>query len=565
MSNVLKFQDAVPAQFAQSPLATAAGHVSMYRKREFLPVNSGLIYQIGSSEEIEFSVGSTTDFMVPQDTYLQFDLVVSKTLDGTENDKLARLEEGGAHNLFRKMEQTDRSGRNICTIDRYDVWSNIMKQIYESPIHTKQNEYMSGDQLYNEPADPLFGQELRYCLLSASGSTTAGDPTVSGLTYTDNVDAAIGDKVRLVITSTNQIVHEGTITASTGSAIDIYPAPGFSESGTISVLVTERTPAATATGNYTGTAAAFVNESGANAYRINIRLMGGIFDLKQDFPLFLLDGFKIKLYLQRAFAAFNLISPEVTGSLSASKTCSYKIVNPRLFTGLRTPSSSVREQYFKLFNQGELNYAYNNYFTTRLDVDGTATSSDLNIKVSKSSVRKCFFVCRNQRAIQQTNSTNLLTDSYIYPSKTFIDAGLSSYQFKVGGREYPPRRVEVTDKMMTEVLAQLQLTFGIHDMSPSQMRLMASKWIKQNQNSNAVGECDQSHKAIFSIPFDTVNNDGMTGLQTKGQGTDSQIVCELRFNSAHDVNGTSSKRYFEFFYEYFTVLHLSPEGIIILD
>jgi hypothetical protein len=118
---------------------------------------------------------------------------------------------------------------------------------------------------------------------------------------------------------------------------------------------------------------------------------------------------------------------------------------------------------------------------------------------------------------------------------------------------------------MTEAMIELQRAYGLHNNINSEIGIKWDKWIKNNQNSNVVGECDQSHKAIFATTFANLENDPMSGLRTRGIGTDPHIVCVMNAENNHLVNGVASNRYFDFYFEFTKILTLGVNGIQVLD
>lgn len=551
--NEVDIKEAVPATMINYDLVSGASNAITRRRREFTS-QAQLTYQYDNNDEIEFQIGSSTDMMDLKDTYLRFELRTTGEYDTGENDFLRYLDDGGAYNLFRRIEVTDRSSRQIDSWERHDQLANILSFIYMSPDHINRNEWVSGDSQDKYPYPP----RATFCPLT--GTVTMGTNTVTGVgtLFTDELYPSA--PVRVTDSTTGELLYEGKVLSITSDTVvtvtPAVPSP-IAAASTMSTASLSNDIRVTSPANTSLTQSGIV---------VNMRLQLGFFKIREYLPLFLMEGLIIKFYLREPRFALNLRPAEFTpGGLTANKSVDYSIVNPRMVTWLTVPSATVKGMYQQKFAAGTLHYLFPGYYHQSRAEDGNILSEQsLNLTCPKSSLRRIFFVVQNERTRASTNSANLNTDVYTYPNKTFIDGNIINYQFRIGGYEYPPERVDTSDAAMTEAFQQLLTTFGLHNDPASEIRIDPQKWARINPNSND-GTCDQSHKVIFSVSLSTLTDDPMAGLRTKGVGTDPNIIVNLQFSGQNLVDSNPSTRYFDFYFEYAKIMTLSADGILLLD
>jgi hypothetical protein len=547
--NLVTFQDVIPIQMTHRGLASGAAHAAQKIRREFLPTNQST-YSFDTNDEIEFHISSVKDLLVASETYLRVNMSTTLQQDfgaGVVVDGQAEFEEGGLHNCFRRIEITDRANRQIDVIEGYDRLSNILSNIYMSPSHVDQNEWQAADSTYSVSNwnNSVSQENMGYTYINHTVSvTTAG---VASMAAARPEEVWTGARIRILDSTTYEPLYTGYVESydRTSTSFNVHPAPiAAVPSG--SLLFVE-----------TSARRQLAHESGAF---INMRLGSGFFSILEDIPLFLMDGLIVKFFLREPRFVFNM-----GHALQASpaRNVDYTISNPRLICTLRTPSEAVRGQYLQLYSSGNLNYVFPAYQTITRQESGSGPGTiELDLPISKSSVRRVVFTIQPQNARGNTSGNNRNTDVYSYPSKSFIDGKLINYQFKVGGRDYPQNRVDISDQLMSEGLNELQRTFNIHGNLNSQMR---ADWFKYAKFVQGINDEPQSMKAIFATSFATLENDPMSGLKTKGVGSDPHVIVEMEVDAAHEVDGTQGPRYFDFYFEYTKILHLSANGIQILD
>jgi hypothetical protein len=277
-----------------------------------------------------------------------------------------------------------------------------------------------------------------------------------------------------------------------------------------------------------------------------------------------MDGLILKMFLREPRYAIK--NGQIT---STTHTTDYVITVPRLVTSLRTPSQEVRSQYLQLYSEGNLNYVFPSYHHIGRQESGQASANiELDLPIAKSSVRRVVFTCQDVFARGNVSDINLQYSTRGTSSKRYIDGRMDSYQFTVGGVDYPPLAVDVSDRLQTEAQMELMRAFNLHGNVNSQLRTKAM-FIK-NKFAFKRGVYDQSDKSIYATTFSTLENDPMSGLKTKGAGTDNHIIVKidlednLEYVDAAD-NPIASSRYFDFWFEYTKILHVSADGIQALD
>jgi hypothetical protein len=539
--NLVTFQDVIPFSMTHRGLASGAAHSADKVKREFLPTNQSA-YSFSGNDEIEFHISGVKEMLIPSEVYFRCELTVDaySNLGTSTVDPHVELEEGGIANLFRRIEITDRANRQIDVIDGYDRLSNIMSNIYMSPDHVDQNEWQSGDSKKNGVQDPFASGHFSAAPHLVSVATT-GVATFGG-TIQDVLP--IGAQV-IFYNANNRVVHRAYTIAHDGgddAIVTVSPAPSVVLTSVRARLESNPRSVAAQTDGVT----------------LNMRLDMGFFNISEDIPLFLLDGLIVKFFLREPRFA-------LTGGLEgADKSLDYTINVPRMVCSLRTPSATVRARYLELFSSGMLNYTFPAYQTVSRQESGGSADIELDLPISKSSVRRVIFTVQNTLARGSTSSNDKHTDVYSYPSKTFIDGLLTSYQFKIGGKDYPQVRVNTDDILMTDAMNELQRAYNVHNNLNSKMRISFTDWGKFGL-APSTGAPSESRKALFSTSFATLENDPMSGLKTNGRGSDPHVICRLEASGAYMVNSVQASRYFDFYFEYTKILHLSANGIQVLD
>jgi hypothetical protein len=286
-------------------------------------------------------------------------------------------------------------------------------------------------------------------------------------------------------------------------------------------------------------------------------------NMREDFPLFLTNGIRVRLYLREPRFALTIGKEK---GLSVEVNCDYRIVKPRAIVYMRTPDASVIATYIQALQSGTLAYQFPDYHHHQRQVSGSESSeSEFDLSVSKSSVRRMFFTIQNVNARNNVASISRLTNTYTYPNKTFVDGKITNYQVRVGGKDYPQQRVETNDEFQAEPFAELQRALTTDNNILAVTRYPWHKWAKLNHNSNSLGEHNESHKVVYATGFSTLDGDPWSGLRTRGQGTDQHMIVRVEYDAAHQVNGSDSNRYFDFWFEYTKIIHLTPTGMFILD
>ena len=571
---VVTFGDIVPSQLKVLPLATGAGRVARKSRREFLPVRSqNFTYE--ASPELEFHVSSGKDMLIPRECWLRFTLNVQGTVDGAA-DNGVRLSSNGAQGLIRRLEISDRAQRSIETIDEYDHVSNIIGSVYEDKFYGEINNFTEGQGKVTTPAKhelsftkdvasafrvPNENYSLDHSVLIEDVDFTAGGVVTKngGGTFANLTAATILGREVALFTQNDAFAGIGRVVATSGAltGFTVVPAPIAVGTAGKAMLLDEP------------------QRVGYNEDReFTLRLKTGLFESYRDLPLFLMDGLQIKIYLNQPYRPF-VMSP-----ISGTSAITYTVSDARFICNMRTPSAEIRENYLEMFSKGMLNYPYISYHTiTKFQSGNTASRQEYDLPISKSSIKKVFFVVQSDVERSSLQSNLLISDSYTSDSYRYINAGLAEYQFKIGSMDYPSTPMRIPDKYAADAFSELLVAASRHRDDVRAMRIAFDDWVDQY-----VGYVDKATtispspysteplKRIYGTRFDTIEDDLLSGVKTRGIGTDDHIVAQLDFSDGalkigSDINTllASTNRYLLFVFEHSKVLHISKRGILALD
>lgn len=571
---VVTFGDIVPSQLRVLPLATGAGRVARKTRREFLPIQGANFYSYNENPRIEFSISSSKDMLIPKEMYLRFTVrtlcLVGNPLQPVNN---VQFNHAGAHGLFRRVQLTDRANRQIDVIDNYDVVATTITAVYDDKHSSEISGWAAG-----------LGTNLKNAFATNLSSPTSFDSS----TFQLNDGRVLSGTVRIDAGTVNVL---GTNTQFT-TELFVGDIIAFVKNGTIGFtasvtsITNSTTLAVNAAAPYTFAAAQtwkaiVVTHQQATQYNVDreitLRLKMGLFDMDTDLPLFLMDGLQLELELQDG--ARSLIFPP-TGLISAGVSAEYRISEPRLITNLRTPSSEIRDQYLEMFQKGMLNYPFISYHSTTKPVSGAATGrQELDLPISKSSIRKVFFVCQSDVSRGTYNSTDYIpSNTYQSDTMRFLNAGLTEFHFKIGGMDYPNVPIRISDAYAADAFEELVNASNRAKDDTRVHQLDYDEWVAVKQglvssdNTQTADIYLDAVRRIYAVRFDTVEDDILSGVKTRGIGTDDHIVAVLTYNGQalkmQTVNSTQtevSARNLYFMFEHARVLHISQRGILTLD
>lgn len=568
----MTFGDIVPSQLRVLPLATGAGRVARKVKREILPVRSET-FSYNSSPEMEFHISAGKDMLIPRECYLRFTLNV-KSLLGTVPDAGCRLSSHGVHGLFRRLEISDRANRLIEVIDEYDHVSNVVSHVYDNKDYCRVNNFIEGQSETTTPAkNGPVSREFPKTIneqnpLDMSVAARSVDVAINGTTVTRTsgpvftAENSVGRFVNFY--RPDELVHTAVISVRTDDdTVTIIPAYPLPRNAT-GDLAAE-----------TGVTLVFMDEPDRVGYNEDrefvMKLQSGLFESYQDLPLFLMDGLNIKLYLQQDSRPF------INSPLGTDVTLDYTIKDARFVCNLRTPSAELRDQYLEMFNKGLLNYPFMTYHAmTKFSTGNAVSRVQFDLPISKSSIKKCFFVIQSDTERGNLNSGNGRTNSFKSDSFRYVNAGLSEFQFKIGAMDYPAQPMRIPDKYAANAFAELQICGNKLRDDLRVSRITLQDWIAQSPGYTLNGSTNwvaEPLKRIFGVRFDTIEDDMLSGVKTRGIGTDDHIVADLNFtqplwfitSSFGTESYVETQRYVTFIFEHSKVLHISKRGILALD
>jgi hypothetical protein len=305
-----------------------------------------------------------------------------------------------------------------------------------------------------------------------------------------------------------------------------------------------------------------------------VRLDLGLMNMKQDLPLFLMDGLQIKITLNSSARPFRMThNPTAT-----AKKLNIELTDCRMLCSLRTPSAEIRDQYVEMFQKGMLNYPFVTYLTNQVPVVGTLNGRvEVNFPVSKSSIKKVFFFL--QTSVERSTKLSELphTDSFSADSYKYSNLALTQYQFKIGAQDYPNTPVTIPDKYARDAFTELLLSCEYMPYMTKKKRLEFCDWVANSEPYDPdlpSGRRLEPIKRIYATRFDTIDGDMLSGVKTRGIGTDDNVVAILNFESENFTkiqfksdgsDSQDSPRYLYCLFEHSKTLHLSENGILALD
>lgn len=552
---VVSFGDIVPDQLKVKPLVTGAGRVARKTRREFLPV-SGSIFSPSSTPYVEFHLSSAKDFLIPSEVYLRFEMWGTIVNDASLAYQ-TYLTENGVHSCFERLELSDRAGRTIESIQHYDHVSKIVSCAYEDKESKHQSGWaegrlpgVTGSPYYFEypPKNSMIeevglGANVGDTLTLSSGLPGFTGKVLSGaLLRIGNQSTAFFAVVQSVSSNTVCTLIDAPYNAPANSVVSI-------------VHTSNELPV-------------YVDPLNPKTREFTMRIKTGIFEMKEDLPLFLMDGLQVRLYFNQAFKA--LVTPNTFPAAGTSWTASYSMKNMRMIAHLRTPSSEVRSQYLSMFENGMLNYGYLSYYTSKKSISGSLLNAELDLPVSKSSLKKVFMVMQSDIEESPDISGGAQENFSISNSSyRYLDGYLSQYQFKIGSSDYPNQPIDISSIYGTDAYNDFLVACVRHGDKVTSPGIGFEDWVAVNRSFNITSKPTQSYNRIYATRFDTVEDDILSGIKTRGPGADDHIVARLKFSDTMQYNlgagDVTSNRYVYFVFEHSRVLHVSSGGILSLD
>ena len=534
-------------------LSTSASYVISSIKREIYPT-SQVDYSYDTNNIMEFRLSSVDQFL--KDAWLQFNLVVSGQVHSS-------LEEGGLSQLFRRVEVLDIAGRSLDTIDEYALQKNLESQLKFKSSSIENKMWSSGDGMDKPWIEDAWDQATQTAIHVNATVSIQNNEILNIDGGAANSEFLVGQPVRIVRKADQVVKYEGIChSVDSNTVIKVAPImPAYLNSNMNTPSTAYEVQVARLSPRYE------LSIPGA-AYQVAMPIDFSFFRINEDLPLFVFEGVILRFHLNAPYRTFNTIDPHyTTNGIPNPKTLDYQIKNARLVAVLRKGSAEIMSDYRSMFMGGGIDYMYPAYeVVSRPENGAEANAYQFDLPIAKASVRRVLFVVQNVLSKSATDGTTLQTCAYTHPSNTFVDASISSYQFKIGGANYPDLKVDITDDLMIQAYEELKRSLGVLHNPLIEFRFGMDKWARMNRGWDTTVTYDQSHKAIFGTTFSTVDYDLMSGIRTKGRGTDNHIICDVALDGQHLVNGATSTRYFTFFFEYAKLLRLgSSSGVVTLE
>lgn len=546
----LQVKDLVPHDMVVPSIHSASSSVIRRRKAEILP-NAQLSYKWGGSDRIEFNIQSPSDFLDTMNSYLRFELRTTGLSAAGVNDINRSLNTGGAHALFKSMELRLPSGVSLELIQDYNKYYAINSYATHSADYVKYVEHASGDSLAYLPRQDDSVEFNRK--LTGGWTIVADDETITSAAANGNAVAeiSVGDELQARDLNTNRIVWTGRVHEVTDDDnLEVTPAPDQKVDSDDAELYARQRPARQAVCNSVNT---LLTQTGIV---VSMKPMLQLLNMKELLPLFLLKG-GIQLTCELADPVYALRISDNDKIPVATAALDYQIENPRFIAEFVQGSESTVKQYISMYNADAIHYPFlatRHYMSTQ---DGSNSDISFAHNVNLRSLRYALAVCENNRSNTKSSAASSLSNTYVYDSiGTFLDAKISSYQWKSGSEQFPLVKVDSSDASLTEPFVELQKTFNQYGGLLYKPRFEPSEWRKVNINSDT-GASDESHRFIMSTRFDRM------GFLS---GYDSSIgTMNLHLETSDDfkVAGQIKPRYVHVFYVSDAILSIGISGVMI--
>lgn len=349
MSSNIGFLNVLPDSFKRySPASTTQ---ASQRKQDvvFIADQASNGFQYGRSSVIQINVQSNSEVMLGNESYLEFDLTVywSTLVDfgadpaSTQQDKNLRLEMGGAHALFNRLEvKTNLSAQTIG-----------LRELYNTEYVAKsRSSRIPGVSNISADLDGFEQEQSHIGVVSSlqNGFQTLHEVTASMTGGSDNLTAVAMDR------------NGPWRPANAAGAID-------------------RAQTVSTSDNVIG---------GDTAYKQRVRMRLNEPFLRANIPLWLMpNGFQIQLTLESPSRVFYSHPYNLNAVLDNATTChesfvgyNYKIENPRFVAMMLQPSEDQVARYVQEYRSPQgLMFPCPGYRVLRTNVAASNTTMSLSM------------------------------------------------------------------------------------------------------------------------------------------------------------------------------------------
>lgn len=566
MSTNLDLSNTVPDMFIMDDPQTASKSVL---RKQLIEVNSvdRVTFDPDQQNQIRIKITSPSDFMIGNESYLKFDMVLKRTGGATLGAGFYGFPTGGAHNLFSRIQvRTLGRGTLIQEVDYYNEYQAL-------------EHFINMDADYVEQFGPLYGEmgarnydcqnyninkwiTLSFATSGLTFVAKAGNKSAFSISITDNANVVSNlepGAEMFIIDTAGGVTYQGvlqslTYTSATACQFTVQFVGAVLEGNvTTAGFIQIRSKlqgsnTVLSTGGFERWDSLQSDFSTATSMSLNFNLQPFLTILQQNLPLFLFkDGIELILDLNSATRAFITDLTDLT----------YEISDVRYMCMMVTPHPSIQESYEQMWKSNKgLVYRIPSIRVKRQTQPHNAANHTIQWHVG----------CRSAMAaiVKQTDTSLITKRAYdITASHGF---NLDKYQFHVGSIMFPQREVEM-GKRGEEAYRLLMQAFGKMD-NTSKLMLNFNQFF-----SNATGFSTyyggtiitDSNRCYIGVDFSRVQGYGgnLTGIDL------SHVPLEMRFTRSGDSSGTISsgaaQLQFTLFVWYDAYLNMNSERIAILS
>lgn len=456
MAQSIGFLNVLPDSFARySPASTTQ---AVQRKQEviFNADQSTNGFQFGNNSVIQINVQSNSEVMIGMETYLEFDLTVAwKTLiafgyDPAANhfDKNLRMEMGGGHALFNKLEvKTNVSAQTVSLRELYNTEYVLESRTARVPSIGLSNADLDGFEQESINTGTFSGYQCGY-QTNVAGTAVAGANTL------------------------------------VGAFID-YNGPWRPVSALADAI--DRTALVTTADVFVGYLASVPTTTSDYKQRVRLRLNDPF--LQQNLPLFLMpNGIQISLTLESPCRVFYSMPYEFGGGTRVVDASSntpgdtkilnetyvgwnYKIENPRICAMMVQPSEDQIARYTQEYRSPQgLLFPCPGYRVLRTQTAAVGTSKSISMLPGCRSLRYAVGGFFNS-TVQMANGSYATRSPLVNHSHIPFYPGTDYYSWNIGSTQFPSFTQNISHgnnasakesffEGITVLIKRLQLVFG---------------------------------------------------------------------------------------------------------
>lgn len=572
------------------PLTTSGKFILRRRQVEILPVEQ-TEFKYDGNDTIIFNISSQSECLDGLDSHVRLNFLATGNAERV-------LDVGGAHTLFKEMIVRTVNGTLIQRIQNYNRFYAMMSMANHSPQHVELVEAAAGDSVdagadvlipyktfvNGVNANPLVdvpfavnavfdhagglgpARSFRLGAGSVGGLVVAGDELIIAVvntynngngariryeTYYATVLAAVGANGAVVITIGDSDAGDNNVPPHGISGVD-------DDNRIIHISKFQRNPVAADLTNVYLSQRASVARSAAPV-TLTFKPLLQFLGQKSWIPLMLIrQGIALEMKLERP--EFAMSKNQAPAAQNDAVLLAYTISKPRYVATMITPNEVLTNQYKAAFNAEGLEIPFVAYDHVQNIIDQKQQGTiSLVMKPGVRSAKHVFGVIQSSRISQDVSRSSLGN----YSLSNFFRSGLTSYQYKSGGEQYPDRPVNC-DNYSSEVFNQLMLSTGQHSGTIWSVRFSPSDWRNENTLVSSTQAAPNANVNLTNRSTKFIMSTVLGRDSTSFTGVDlSTVSLDLELNFDRFEDDAFGNRILHTWVGFDTTVSISSMGFII--